>query len=152
VVIVERAKLGGDCTWTGCVPSKSLIASAKAAQATRKQMQQNPPISFKEVRQRFENNVNHIFEEDDSAEALAKFNVDTITGAAKLTSSKVVKVDDSFDIQAKEGIILCTGAVPKFPGIPGLDTVKYITYEDVWELEELPKKLTVVGGGPVSPF
>ena len=150
VVIIEKAKLGGDCTWTGCVPSKSLIASAKAAQATRKQLQQNPPVSFQEVRQRFEHNVQHIFEEDDSAQALEKFNVDTITGSAKLMSSNVVQVDDSLEIRAKEGVILCTGAVPKVPDIPGLESVNFITYEEVWELEELPKKMTVVGGGPIG--
>ena len=91
-----------------------------------------------------------IYTKDDSPEALARFHVDTLQGKATLISPKTVQVNQDIHVTAKEGIILCTGATPKRPSIPGLDTVSYLTYEEVWELDELPKRLTIIGGGPVK--
>ncbi|CAJ1949157.1 unnamed protein product [Cylindrotheca closterium] len=153
-VIVEANKLGGDCTWTGCVPSKSFLASAKAAHIARKQAIQKSSANFQEVKAKFQKNMQEIYEEDDSADALAKFNVDTIQGRATLTSSTTLSVQgedgEESTIHAKEGIVLCTGASPIVPNIPGLQDVEFLTYESVWELSELPKTLTVVGGGPIG--
>jgi pyruvate/2-oxoglutarate dehydrogenase complex dihydrolipoamide dehydrogenase (E3) component len=155
VVIIEQDKLGGDCTWTGCIPSKSLLASAKAAHLARKQAisGNGPPVNFAAIQQRYRTNMQEIYEEDDSPQALAKFNVETISGKALLISQTSVQVtsnEKEFVVSAKEGIVLCTGASPRAPtNIPGLQDVDYITYEQVWNLKELPKRLTVVGGGPV---
>lgn len=153
VVIIEENKLGGDCTWTGCVPSKSLLASAKAAHLARKQATSSS-VDFKQVKASYRQKRQQIYEEDDSPEALSEFNVETINGRASLTSPNtlLVKEDGSEDytVEASEGIILCTGASPTTPNIPGLHTVDYLTYEDVWELKDLPKKLTIVGGGPIG--
>ena len=152
VCIIEQDRLGGDCTWTGCVPSKSLLASAKAANFARKQAI-NSKVDFSEIQKRYRRNMQEIYDEDDSPEALAKFQVETISGRAELISKDSLKVTckekSDFYISAKEGIVLCTGASPKTPSIPGLQDVDYITYEQVWNLSELPKQLTVVGGGPV---
>ena len=161
VLIIEKEKLGGDCTWTGCVPSKSMIASAKAAMATRRMLisgNKAPSatgyaVNFRNVKERYKSNQQLIYEEDDSPDALAKFGVETTTGKARLVSTDTINIsheEKTFDVKAKEGIILCTGAAPKVPTIPGLESVDYVTYEKVWDLDELPKKLTVVGGGPVS--
>lgn len=153
VVIIEENKLGGDCTWTGCVPSKSLLSSAKAAHLARKQSTSST-VNFKQVKATYRKNRQQIYEEDDSPEALESFNVKTINGRACLTSptSLLVKGDgvEDYTVQAKEGIILCTGAAPTTPNIPGLHTVEYLTYEDVWEMKNLPNRLTVVGGGPIG--
>ena len=158
VLIIEKEKLGGDCTWTGCVPSKSIIASAKASMATRRTLISDGKASakylanFQNVKERFQRNQAVIYEEDDSPEALEKLGVETISGKARLVSCDTLKVSNegkSFDVTAKEGIILCTGAKPNVPKIAGLDSIDYVTYEGVWDLDELPKKLTVVGGGPV---
>jgi pyruvate/2-oxoglutarate dehydrogenase complex dihydrolipoamide dehydrogenase (E3) component len=171
VVIIEQAKLGGDCTWTGCVPSKSLIASAKASLMTRKQLiassgsDSNYKADFAKVKETYRHHQQEIYDEDDSPEALTKLGVTTISGIARFISSDTFEVTTttssssstseetkSFQVKANEGVILCTGATPKIPSIPGLDTVEYITYEQVWDLETLPKQLTVVGGGPVRDF
>jgi pyruvate/2-oxoglutarate dehydrogenase complex dihydrolipoamide dehydrogenase (E3) component len=170
-LIVEQAKLGGDCTWTGCVPSKSLLASAKAAQFIRKhaiqqqqqQQQQTPDNNsnnWASIQTRYRQIQQTIYEEDDSPEAMAKSNVETMTGQACLTSPTTLQVtttssDDNTTtttvIEAKEGIILCTGAVPRTPtNILGIQTVDYVTYEQVWDMKELPKRLTVIGGGPIG--
>jgi pyruvate/2-oxoglutarate dehydrogenase complex dihydrolipoamide dehydrogenase (E3) component len=155
VVIIEENKLGGDCTWTGCVPSKSLLASAKAMHMARKQAIQSSSVAdFKQVKATYRKNRQDIYEEDDSPEALEKFNVETISGRAMLTSptTLLIKGDGEAEtiVEAKEGIVLCTGASPITPSIPGLHEVDYLTYEDVWEMKDLPKRLTIVGGGPIG--
>jgi pyruvate/2-oxoglutarate dehydrogenase complex dihydrolipoamide dehydrogenase (E3) component len=168
VVIIEQAKLGGDCTWTGCVPSKSLIASAKASLMTRKQLIASGSDSyykadFAKVKETYRHHQQEIYDEDDSPEALAKLGVTTISGMARFISSDTFEVTTTsssstseetkcFQVKANDGVILCTGATPKIPSIPGLDKVEYVTYEQVWDLESLPKRLTVVGGGPVRDF
>ena len=152
-MIIEENKLGGDCTWTGCVPSKSLLASAKAAHLARKQATSSS-VDFKQVKASYRQKRQQIYEEDDSPVALTEFTGETINGRASLTSPNtlLVKEDGSEDytVEASEGIILCTGASPTTPNIPGLHTVDYLTYEDVWELKDLPKTLTIVGGGPIG--
>lgn len=181
VVIVEGDRLGGDCTWTGCVPSKSLLASARASKMARSFAVRNsrsiggngssvPPTDFAAVRAYFRTNQQQIYERDDSPQALAKYGIDTVRGTATLASPTTVQVvvtpEDGGDIgdpsaastttatlTAGAGIVLCTGAKPRRPEIPGLEQdggVDYLTYEGVWELEALPKRLTVVGGGPVG--
>jgi hypothetical protein len=155
-LLIERERLGGDCTWTGCVPSKSLLASAKAAQLVRKQAVQSS-MNWIQIQQRFRDIQQEIYEKDDSPQALAKLGIETLEGTATLLSAHSVKVESSNTntvqiIEAKEGIIVCTGAKPKLAAerFPGLDTVPFVTYEEVWDLKELPKRLTVIGGGPVS--
>lgn len=184
-LLIEGQALGGDCTWTGCVPSKSLLASAKAAQIVRQYMtssSSSSPSNWSEIQQRFQTIQQEIYEKDDSPEALAKMNIQTVEGMATLTSSRTVSVSVqqqqqqqpgkdppvmSLLFEATQGIVLCTGATPKnakslIPGLQlqldgddnddnnqNINNVEYITYEEVWKLKELPKRLTVVGGGPV---
>ena len=163
-LLIENQLLGGDCTWTGCVPSKSLLASAKAAQLVRKLVIDSSSssssslsiVDWKEIQQRYRSIQQEIYDKDDAPQVLAEKQIETIQGRATLSSSKTVTVeskDQSTKIyEARQGIILCTGATPK-PAehvIPGLATVKYVTYEQVWDLPELPQRLTVVGGGPVG--
>jgi pyruvate/2-oxoglutarate dehydrogenase complex dihydrolipoamide dehydrogenase (E3) component len=167
-LLIEGAALGGDCTWTGCVPSKSLLASAKAAQIVRNHMittsssSTSTSAKWTDIQQRFRDIQQEIYEKDDSPQVLAKLNIQTQIGMATLTSARTVSVQggnkDTTEtpppvlFEATQGIVLCTGATPKPANtlIPGLDSsIHYITYEDVWNLKELPKRLTVIGGGPV---
>jgi pyruvate/2-oxoglutarate dehydrogenase complex dihydrolipoamide dehydrogenase (E3) component len=172
VCIVEQAKLGGDCTWTGCVPSKSLLASAKAAQLVRKHAISSTTststststaagntVDFESIQQRYRRIQQEIYQADDSPEALSKFGVDTLEGAATLTGPKTLRITSSSssddgtteqEYTAKEGILLCTGALPREVDIAGIQNVNFVTYETIWDLERLPKQLTVVGGGPIG--
>jgi pyruvate/2-oxoglutarate dehydrogenase complex dihydrolipoamide dehydrogenase (E3) component len=125
----------------------------------------NIGVKFADIQARYRENQQKIYEADDSPQALAKFQVETISGRAVLTSPTTLQVTSSsnddtddesssscFEVSAKEGIMLCTGASPNHSireTIPGLKDIDYITYEEVWDLKELPKRLTVVGGGPV---
>lgn len=166
VAIIENAKLGGDCTWYGCIPSKSLIASSKAAHAVQNASKfgintnnnnNNISVDMKAVKQRIQNNMEQIYEEDDSPEAMNKLGIDTIFGTATFQDTNIIRVDDantSSTICAKDGVLICTGASPKTPNIPGLidgdESINYITYENAFDMEEIPELMTVIGGGPIG--
>ncbi len=160
VVIVEGTHMGGDCTWAGCIPSKSLLA---AAARQHYQPSSSSFVDFSAIRKEIQEKIKRIYEAEDSPQVMAKLGIDVMEGYATLISSnrlQVVVVDDtttnsntSMELVAQQGIILCTGARPRMPTteeIPGLDSIDYLTYEQVWDLTELPKRLTIAGGGPVS--
>lgn len=153
-VLIEKEKLGGDCTWTGCVPSKSLLAAANSVHAARQYGFTQKP-NFAEIKQSIVDKRKIIYDADDSPEAMAKLGVATIAGMATLRSATQVQVrtsgGDETTLTAKEGVILCTGAEPRLPkDIVGLETVDYLTYESIWDIEEIPDRLTVLGGGPIG--
>jgi pyruvate/2-oxoglutarate dehydrogenase complex dihydrolipoamide dehydrogenase (E3) component len=118
VAIIEKERLGGDCTWTGCVPSKSLIAASKAAHAVRKAsalginvkggnsgIDNNDTIDMdidmKKIKKRIQSNINYIYEEDDSPEAMKKLGIDTIVGSA--TIFKNDEEEEEEDDQQQKG-------------------------------------------------
>lgn len=118
-------------------------------------------IDMKRVRERLRSNIERIYKEDDSPEALKKLGIDTIFGSATFLDGKTLEVtpDKRVDgegekgrtVEAKYGVLIASGAKPrKNTSIPGLDTVNYITYEEVFDLEEIPATATVVGGGPIG--
>ena len=158
VVIVEKERLGGDCTWTGCIPSKSLLAAAKSVYSARSigLLGPNEKPDFRKIRESIASNIQGIYDADDSPDALAKLGVDVLAGSATLRTplSVEVKPQGSSDctlLTAKEGVIICSGAAPRIPtDIIGLDQVDYLTYESIWALEQIPDRLTVLGGGPVG--
>jgi len=162
VLILEEERLGGDCTWTGCVPSKSILSQAKAAKMARnyaiQKLHQETRTSddgtvddsyrsqsranFNKVRAYFQRVQQEIYEEDDSPEALEKFGIKTLEGKkAQLDESDptMVVFEDTPSqkkyVIAREGILLCTGAKPVRPtsaDIPGLSDIDYLTYEEIW--------------------
>ena len=178
VLIVEEERLGGDCTWTGCVPSKSLLSMAKASKMARNYaIQQHGANSnsgseegvseahssksrsnFDKVQAYFRKVQESIYEEDDSPRALKKFGIETIEGQkAHLVSPTKLsfqKGSSTTTVEATEGILLCTGAKPSRPtSIPGLSDIDYLTYEEIWTRDfgdSLPQKWTIVGGGPIG--
>jgi pyruvate/2-oxoglutarate dehydrogenase complex dihydrolipoamide dehydrogenase (E3) component len=163
VAIVEKAKLGGDCTWTGCVPSKALLASAARAHDVRTAADfgvkvggtDNVEVVMAAVKARVERIIGKIYDADDSPEALKKLGIDTITGSARIVDRTKVSVTGVStpaveEYKAAKGIVIATGARPRAPKIAGLEGVPYMTYESIFELDSLPARLTVVGGGPIG--
>ena len=178
VLILEEERLGGDCTWTGCVPSKSLLSKAKAAKMARNYAIQQHAIdhssggdetfsdnqrsksraNFGKVQEYFRRVQEEIYEEDDSPRALEKFGIETKEGQkARLVSPTKLSFESgstTTTVEATEGILLCTGAKPNRPSsIPGLSDVDYVTYEEIWTRDfggSLPHKWTVVGAGPIG--
>ena len=168
VALIEKARYGGDCTWTGCIPSKTLIASAKRAHAARTASKygvhvDEVRVDMREVKARINSVIKGIYEEDDSPEAFEKLGITAICGAARFVdpSTLAVKLSVSpsggggggaaeLTLTANDGVLIATGARPVPPKIEGIDSVEYLTYESVFELEEVPRQLTVVGGGPIG--
>lgn len=152
VSLVEKHKMGGDCLNTGCVPSKALIRSARLlAQCKRPGDwgfdEIDVKFDFVKVMQRVHKVVAKV-EPHDSPERYAKLGVDVIDGEAKITSPYTVEVDGRPLIT--RNIIVATGARPFVPPIPGLDQLDYLTSDNLWELEKLPERLLVLGGGPIG--
>lgn len=152
VALIEKHKMGGDCLNTGCVPSKAIIKSAKLAHQMKNANKYGlesatPGIDFKKVMGRVHNVIAKI-EPHDSMERYRGLGVECIQGAAKIISPWEVEVNGK--ILTTQNITIATGASPFVPPIPGMDKITPLTSENLWELEELPKQMIVLGGGPIG--
>lgn len=152
VALIEKGAMGGDCLNTGCVPSKALLRSAKfihdASRARELGFRKaTVEFDFAEVMERVRSKIRAI-EPHDSVERYTKLGVDCLQGAAKLISPNEVEVGGK--VLRSRAIVVATGAGPRIPAIPGLDSVRYLTSESVWELKSLPKRLLVLGGGAIG--
>jgi pyruvate/2-oxoglutarate dehydrogenase complex dihydrolipoamide dehydrogenase (E3) component len=152
VTLIEREKMGGDCLNTGCVPSKAIIRSAKVASYVRRArefgLEAGPVhVDFAQVMQRVRNVIAAI-EPHDSAERYTGLGVDCIDGSARLLSPWAVEVNGQ--TITTRSIVIATGGRPFVPPIPGLEEVGCVTSDTIWELRELPRRLLVLGGGPIG--
>ncbi len=152
VTLIEKHRMGGDCLNTGCVPSKALIRSAKLANELKKaeQLGFKPikgEVDFAAVMQRIQRVIATI-EPHDSVQRYTELGVEVIEGTARITSPWTVEVNGQrLNTRA---IVIATGAGPKVPDIPGIDQVAPLTSDTVWALREQPKRLLVLGGGPIG--
>jgi len=156
VALVEKHRMGGDCLNTGCVPSKALIRSAKLLShiARSKEFgirEARAEFDFAEVMDRVARVVTTVAPHD-SVERYTSLGVDCIEGTAKITSPWTVEVDtrDGNKTLATKNIVIAAGARPFVPSIPGIEEVGYLSSDTVWSLRELPKRLVVLGGGPIG--
>ena len=152
VALIEKNKMGGDCLNTGCVPSKAIIKSAKVAHQMRNATKygleaQEPKFDFAKIMDRIHNVIGEI-EPHDSVERYTDLGVECIQGAGKIISPWEVEINGKV-ITAKN-ITIATGASPFVPPIPGIEKVGALTSENLWEIREQPKKLIVLGGGPIG--
>ena len=152
VILIERHKMGGDCLNTGCVPSKALIRAAKSKHYIDHADQlgiesSTGSVNFPKVMQRIHKVIETI-EPHDSVERYSKLGVDCVQGEAEIISPWEVKVGDRI-ITAKN-IIIASGARPFVPPIPGIQDVDYLTSDNLWDLQEQPKRLLVMGAGPIG--
>lgn len=152
VMLIEKHKMGGDCLNTGCVPSKSILRSGRIMSYIRRAGEfgidgASGEVNFSEVMRRVQNVIKTI-EPHDSVERFTSLGVECIIGEASIESPFSVSVDGR-TINTRS-IILATGARPLVPPIPGLDKIDYLTSDSIWSLTELPKRLLVVGGGPIG--
>lgn len=152
VTLIERHRMGGDCLNTGCVPSKSLLRSAKmlsyAARAHEFGFESaDVSFEFEKVMDRVQRVIKKI-EPNDSVERYTELGVNCVLGDATVTSPYSVVVDGR-EITTKS-IVIATGGAPFVPPIPGLADVPYFTSDTIWELREVPKRFVVLGGGPIG--
>jgi dihydrolipoamide dehydrogenase len=157
VSLIEDHKMGGDCLNFGCVPSKALIRSARLAHQIRHAGEfgirdARGTVDFKAVMQRVKNVIKTI-EPHDSVERYSGMGVDVIQGYATITSPWTVDIkthDGNTRTLTTKAIVVATGAAPFVPPIPGLKEAGFVTSDNVWDLEELPARLCVLGGGPIG--
>ncbi len=161
VALIEKNLLGGDCLYTGCVPSKTLIKSAKFAHQTREAekygFQQLEPQflddSFASITGRVQN-VIKIIEHHDAPEVFEEMGVEVIFGSPKFLNSKEIEVSmkNSGEKRVMKAKRFCisTGSRPFAPPIEGLHETGFITNEEVFHLKTLPKRLTVLGAGAIG--
>jgi pyruvate/2-oxoglutarate dehydrogenase complex dihydrolipoamide dehydrogenase (E3) component/uncharacterized membrane protein YdjX (TVP38/TMEM64 family) len=152
VTLIEKHKMGGDCLNTGCVPSKALLRSAKFANELKKaeQLGFKPvtgEVDFAAVMQRIQRVVADV-EPHDSIERYTSLGVEVLEGEAKITSPWTVEVNGQR--LSTRAIVIATGARPLVPKIPGIELVAPLTSDNVWNLREQPKRLLVLGGGPIG--
>ncbi|MEA3264768.1 MAG: FAD-dependent oxidoreductase [Pseudomonadota bacterium] len=161
VTLVEASKMGGDCLNYGCVPSKALIKSARIAEQVRHAERYgldnaDPSFSFKAVMRRIHAIIAAI-EPNDSVERYTGLGVDVVKGYAKIVDPWTVEIardDGETQRLTTRSIIIAAGAVPLVPDLPGLAESGYLTSDTLWEefakLDELPRRITVLGGGPIG--
>jgi len=152
VALIEKDKMGGDCLNTGCVPSKALIRTAKMLAYGRRAQEfglqkTKTDFDFAQVMERVQAVIKKV-EPHDSVERYTDLGVECIKGEARLTSPYTVEVGER--TLTSRSIIVATGAEPFVPPIPGLDQIDYLTSDNLWQLRELPKRLVVLGGGPIG--
>jgi len=152
VALVEKHALGGDCLHYGCVPSKTLLHSAKAAQMMRDAGRYGiepatPQTNIKKVMQRVSNVIKTI-EVHDSPERFRGLGIDVIFGAGKFTTANVFNVNDRH-LTAKH-FVIATGSHPAIPPITGLDRIPYLTNISIFSINEPVSSLIILGGGPIG--
>jgi pyruvate/2-oxoglutarate dehydrogenase complex dihydrolipoamide dehydrogenase (E3) component len=152
VTLIERGKMGGDCLNTGCVPSKTLIRSAKIAHyladGRRYGLRDvSGSVDFAAVMQRVRDAIATIAP-NDSVERYTSLGVDCVTGSARIVDPWTVEVDGRR--MTARNIVIASGAVPFIPPIPGVGDIGALTSDDVWSLQSLPKRLVVMGAGPIG--
>ena len=150
VALVERQKMGGDCLYSGCVPSKTLLASARSAfhvrEATKFGVEASlTGIDFPRVMARIRSTIAAI-EPNDSPQRYERLGVECVNGEAKVLDAHVVDV--SGRLYRSRSLVIATGSKPLTPKVAAMASSEPLTSENLWELEDLPERLLVVGGGP----
>lgn len=156
VALIEKHRMGGDCLNTGCVPSKALIRSAKLLSHIARSREfgidrASAEVNFSEVMERVSRVIQQI-EPHDSVERYEALGVECIAGTARISSPWTVEVETESGRRTltTKSIAIAAGARPFVPPIPGLDQIQYLTSDTVWNLRELPRRLIVLGGGPIG--
>ncbi len=158
VAVVERQRVGGDCLWTGCVPSKALLAAGKIAHHMRHAAEfgigsVEPDVDRAAVWRRIRRVQQQIAAGDDDPARFVDLGIDLVMGTARLSSPTSVHVDlndggtRTLDTRY---VLLATGSRPATPPIPGLDEVGYVTSENLFELTDPPASFVNIGGGPIA--
>lgn len=152
VTLIERARTGGDCLWTGCVPSKALLAAASAAHTARHSGHlgvhaDRVTVDLAEVMSHVRGAIRAL-EPHDSPDRLRAEGVEVLQGEARFVADDTVAVDGR-RLRFRTAMV-ATGAAPVLPPIDGLADAAPLTTESVWDLEELPPRLVVLGGGPIG--
>ena len=152
VALIEANRVGGDCTWTGCVPSKALLHAAKVAHTVRNANRygisaRDQQVDFGAAMGWVKGAVKDVYALE-TPEMLRTEGIDVLEGRAEFRDARTLAVGQQ-EVSSKR-FLICTGAVPFVPPIPGLGDAPYLTYETFWDLRALPDRLVIIGGGPIG--
>lgn len=157
--LVEKHRLGGDCLWTGCVPSKAILKSAKIAHYVKEAKKygvfvKDAQVDFARVMGYVRSTQQTIEREHDNPERFREMGVNVIFGEGHFESPTTFVVRDTENNQTltlkSKKFVITTGSRPTAPHIPGIDSINYLDSENVWELDQLPERLLVIGAGPIG--
>jgi pyruvate/2-oxoglutarate dehydrogenase complex dihydrolipoamide dehydrogenase (E3) component len=156
--IIEESRLGGDCTWTGCVPSKSLLKAAGIANAFRTAGRfglkaSEPQFDFSKVMDRVHEIQNAVYEDADAPDVYQKMGVTVIEGKAQFISSRQVEVlgrGGGRRQVASRFFVIATGGGPFIPSVEGLAEAPCLTSKTIFTISKLPARMLVLGAGPVG--
>ena len=152
VVLVEKHRIGGDCTWTGCVPSKALMKAAKVAHEIRSASHfgistSSPIVDMARVRDYVQEAISSVYQSE-TPEALEREGIEVVMGDARFAGPATVRVGEK-TLNGKK-FLIATGAHPILPDLPGLKETPYLTYETLFDNDRLPDRLLVLGAGPIG--
>ncbi len=152
VALVEGHRIGGDCTWTGCVPSKALLHAAKIAQRIRDAGSfgievSAPKVDMAGVRAHVMRAVHAVYEEERPDE-LRQEGIDVVAARARFVDAHTLRGGDR-TLSARR-FVICTGARLSIPPIPGLSELPYLTNETFFDNDRLPRHLLIIGAGPIG--
>ncbi len=158
VAVVERARIGGDCLWTGCVPSKAMLAAAKAAHTMRTADRfgldpVEPSVDLSRVWRRIRSVQRDIAEHEDNPQRFRELGAEVVDGTARVTAADEVTVDLADGTQrvlATRFVLVCTGSRPHVPDIAGLPAHATWTSDTLFDIDAPPRELAIVGGGPMG--
>lgn len=157
-IMIEQDRLGGDCTWTGCVPSKTLIKAASVLHSAKEASKYGlkfdvESVDTAKVMKHVDQVRREIYEEADKPEIFEEMGIDLEFGEASFLD------ENTLSIKQKNGeektvtaryFFICTGAKAFVPPIKGIENIEYLTNESLFEIDDLPKKLIIVGAGPIG--
>ena len=152
VLLVEKDRIGGDCTWTGCIPSKALIHTAGIVHCMRDAAAvvggaSTSLVDAGRVMERVRAAIDGVYAFE-TAETLAQQGVEVAFGAGRFVDERTIAIGER-RVTGRH-FIICTGAEPIVPSIPGLAQARFLTYMEVFSLKAIPHRLLVIGSGPTG--
>ncbi len=156
-LLIERDRLGGDCTWTGCVPSKTLLKAAKVVHTVSHSARYGvknaeAEVDFLQIMRHVDHVREEIYHDADRPEIYEAMGVDTYQGNARFVGDHTIGVegrDGTLQVRGRF-IVIASGARPLVPPIDGLHDVPFLTNETLFELQEQPRRLAIIGAGPIG--
>ncbi|MEP1152114.1 MAG: FAD-dependent oxidoreductase [Balneola sp.] len=157
-MMIERHRLGGDCTWTGCVPSKILLKAGKVAQQVRDAgkyglIDGKPEVDFKKVIKHVHEIRDEVYEDADRPEIYEEMGIEVVEGDASFIDAHTIEIklsDGETRKVTSRFFFIAAGGSAFVPPIDGIDTVDHLTNDSLFEIEDLPKELIIIGGGPIG--
>lgn len=146
-MMVEKDRLGGDCTWYGCVPSKILLNQAKKVASSDK------PADYAKIKKTLKNIQQKIYEEADHPDKFRKMGIDVEAGRARFVDHHTIQIADGNGFLREvtgRYFVIATGSSAFVPPIPGMEQTPYLTNKTLFDLEKLPKSMVIVGAGPIG--